>query len=330
MVRRIFEEYVDSRVPPTSGIARLLNAERVTNVNRVPAETLPWCASCLSGRQVLGQFGHGDEWVKGEHPPIVDLAVWEEAQRLAEHGRKYAPHGRWDGCPGGHMLSRDASCAASAARRCLPRTDRRREWYACRTRTETWGAHAWGATPPLPRAAVETAALSLFEERALDDQATRDHLAAQLDSRRRDSLDQAKRADREVADLHEQAERVERDYRRGALSAESHERPPGSRSPTRPPRRSQRPLGCARTLSRTSDTLGDLDAASRRRSGAWLSCGRRSAAASAGRRAMSEPYAPPWPPCSSASTCCRSRTAGRRSRSSCCPVSGPRSGRESR
>jgi hypothetical protein len=98
-----------------------------------------------------------------------------------------------------------------------------REWYECRTRCETDGPHAC-RMPRLDRADVESPLLSLFERVALDVDATRDHLAAQVRARIGEARAPAARADREAAIASAGFDKAERDYLSGALSAESFER----------------------------------------------------------------------------------------------------------
>ena len=107
----------------------------------------------------------------------------------------------------------------------MPRTGRRypAEWYECRTHFETDGPDAC-SMPPIDRAAVEVAALSLFERVALDIEGTRAHIAAQLRARITETETQAERAERDIAQKRSAWARFDRDYESGELGAASYER----------------------------------------------------------------------------------------------------------
>jgi hypothetical protein len=74
--------------------------------------------------------------------------------------------------------------------------------------------------PVLRRADVDRAALSEFEQTALDYEATREHVERHLRSGAEDARTQADRAAREAAELRARADRIRRDYRRGKLDAD--------------------------------------------------------------------------------------------------------------
>ena len=76
--------------------------------------------------------------------------------------------------------------------------------------------------PPLARPAVEVPMLAMFEQDAFDYEATRRYFAEQLDARITETTAQAERAEREVAELRAQADRIRGDYRRGKLDADEY------------------------------------------------------------------------------------------------------------
>jgi multidrug efflux pump subunit AcrA (membrane-fusion protein) len=108
----------------------------------------------------------------------------------------------------------------------VPRTERNRgkayETYQC-LRRKTMGSAAC-TTPIITRAQVEVPMLRMFERDALSFEATRAHVADQLNHRIDEARAQAARAEREATELATQADRIERDYRRGALPAEDYAR----------------------------------------------------------------------------------------------------------
>jgi len=78
--------------------------------------------------------------------------------------------------------------------------------------------------PVFARADVEVPALKLFEQVALDVQATREGLAAQLDTRVQDAQAQAARADRDVAVKRAALARFDTDYAAGVIGGENYTR----------------------------------------------------------------------------------------------------------
>jgi hypothetical protein len=103
----------------------------------------------------------------------------------------------------------------------LPRSDG--DVYVCSRRKATHGAGACDV-PPLKRAAVEEPMLEMFKDLRHDVAATRRRLAQAVDGRLEEIRSQIARADREAATKHAQAQRVERDYLAGDLSAATYER----------------------------------------------------------------------------------------------------------
>jgi len=128
--------------------------------------------------------------------------------------------------PARHVFVRGALKCGIGMEAMLPRTERKRgklyETYQCRT-NKTMGVAAC-SMPILLRSAVEIAAVDMFAKTAFDFATTREHVAGQLSTRVAEVVAQAARAEREAADLQGQADRVERDYRRGALPAEDYAR----------------------------------------------------------------------------------------------------------
>ena len=169
---------------------------------------------------VIGRYHHQDEWLPGHHEPLVSDEQWRAAQALAERGRKYAPRsaGR---VPKRHLfvrgMLRHAGCQAM-----LPRSDSdRADFYVCRQHKLDSDSCS---LPPVRRDVVDAAALSLFEELALDVDGTRAALMASRDQRLATIQQQVDRAAREVSELQRQLDRVERDYRTEELGAAAYTR----------------------------------------------------------------------------------------------------------
>jgi hypothetical protein len=108
----------------------------------------------------------------------------------------------------------------------LPRSDS--DVYVCRTHKLDSTACS---TPPISRAAVEEAALSLFQRVAFDVEATRESLATSRDERLSIVQAQVDRAAREIAELTGQLDRVERDYRADELGGAAYSRLLGTIEP---------------------------------------------------------------------------------------------------
>jgi DNA repair exonuclease SbcCD ATPase subunit len=105
----------------------------------------------------------------------------------------------------------------------LPRSDSNRDKYVCRTRKQLGGVEAC-SMPNQDRAAVDGTFFQMFENVTLDLEATRRQVAEEMSSRLEETEAQADRATREVARLQAEAQRADRDYRSGELSAASYER----------------------------------------------------------------------------------------------------------
>ncbi len=102
----------------------------------------------------------------------------------------------------------------------LPRSAKdQAAFYVCHHRARDASACL---TPRLRAADVDAAAFEMFSVVSHDLEATRRHVVEQIDARAAETRSLADRAEREVADLAVQAERVESDYRRGALPAEDY------------------------------------------------------------------------------------------------------------
>src|SRR5829696_2221098 len=218
VVRRIYMENV-RHGRSFAGIARLLNSERVPT--RRGSRWAPnVIRRVLSSRHVLGEFEHDGEWHMGRHDAIIDQATWDAAQVQAEAGRKYAPNGRAGPLPKRHLLIRGMGRCGLCGDALLPRTGPP-EAYVCRRHKLDTSACLM---PVLPRAAVETAMLDMFERTALSVAETQRHVAEQLEGRSSSTRAQAERAADEALRMRKALDRAARDYAAGDLGAANFER----------------------------------------------------------------------------------------------------------
>jgi site-specific DNA recombinase len=161
-----------------AAIARQLNRDGVPT-----RKGARWSATVvskvLSGREGLGEFRHGGEWHQGRHAALIDEQQWTAAQAIDERGRMYAP-GAGGRLPKAHLFVR-GMLRCSCGEAMLPRSARdQADHYVCRTHKLDAAACP---VPPVRRDVIDAAALRMFEEVALDVEATRLHLTGQLDAR---------------------------------------------------------------------------------------------------------------------------------------------------
>ncbi|MDA0179019.1 recombinase family protein [Solirubrobacter phytolaccae] len=214
VARRMFDIYLQ-----TSAYNAVLAALTLDGVRprRGSMWTVALIRKVITGRSVLGYFRRGDDWVRGEHPAIVEEAIWEAAQRIAENSRKWTPKGGGR-LPARHVFVRGMLVCDICGQAFLPRTERNgRETYQCKTAKQVGKKGC--QMPILRRAEVEVPALRLFERWALDVDGTRERLAEQLAGREGTAREQAARAAREAADAASALDRFDRDYASGALDA---------------------------------------------------------------------------------------------------------------
>ncbi|WP_081686328.1 recombinase family protein [Candidatus Solirubrobacter pratensis] len=229
VVERIYRDYVAGQ--SQQAIQRALNREGVRT-----ARGKTWhqgtIAKVLADPFYAGLMRDGDALVAGRQPAIIERELWDRAARIREDGRKSLHRG---GRPpvrpyvfmNGHL--RCGRCGGAM----VPRTSAQRRgpdgtpWggryqvYQCHTRVRDVTACEQG---PLPREAIDEAALLALEARGVSVDQTRaevaDALALELrtvDAR----LADAEREERRAAD---RLARIDRDYADGALSPANYER----------------------------------------------------------------------------------------------------------
>jgi site-specific DNA recombinase len=170
-----------------------------------------------------GAIGYKGEVVAEDaHEAIIEPEEWHEAQRvIAARDAPGVSRGRNPN--GQHLLIGGmlrCTCGYAMRTRSAAR-GRPRATYECAGRRER--GTEFCSQKPIPRALIDGAILEQFELIGLDIEATKreyaEATAYQLEQAR-DALAQAERAEQHAA---EAVERVQRDYARGALSAESFE-----------------------------------------------------------------------------------------------------------
>ena len=175
----------------------------------------------VNGRYYLGYFRGGGEWRKGTHPPIITQETWDAAQALAQAGAQQrlatARPGRR---PARHLFINGLLRCMFCMGAIIPRSDGE-DRYVCSSNRQKAGSCPM---PTFPRAEVDGRFLAIFEQDYLDLDATREHVAAQLDQDLRDAQEQLPAADLEVASIERQLARIEADYLAETLSAAAYER----------------------------------------------------------------------------------------------------------
>lgn len=229
IVARIFRDYVAGNTQQS--IQRALNAEGVRTVNG-----RTWhqgtIARILADPFYAGVLREGDNVVPGRHEAIVELALWQEAERIREEGRRTL------GRRGGRPPTRDYMFTHGHLRcgRCgdamVARTSQRkgpdgRAWgkpyeaYRCLTRIRNKDNCD---QTPLPRADVDEIALLCLQERVISIDRTREQVSEAMEIERRSvvvRLDDVRREEQKAAQA---VDRIDRDYTAGALSVASYER----------------------------------------------------------------------------------------------------------
>jgi site-specific DNA recombinase len=218
VVQRIFVERVEHGLP-YNAIAALLTREGILT-RRGSKWTATVVRRILTEPAVIGQYHHKGTWLRGTHEPIVSEEQWRAAQALAERAPKYARRGSGR-LPKRHVfvrgMLRHAGCEAMLPRSAGDADD----VYVCRQHKLDSSSCS---LPPIRRDVVDAAALSLFEELALDVDGTRAALAASRDQNLATIQQQVDRAAREILVLQRQLDRVERDYRDEELGAAAYTR----------------------------------------------------------------------------------------------------------
>jgi site-specific DNA recombinase len=180
VAKRIFTEY-GRRSAGFRAVADQLNADSIP----APAGGL-WSpqavANILRNRSFIGELRHGETWLPGAQDPVIDLALFEAAQRqLEKRSAERAPAT----LRGEFVLTGVISCGhcggAYVGTSGTSRTKAKVRYYSCGT-ARRYGAKKCSA-PSLPAEELEDAIteslLDSYRDNALFDEAITRHLARQ-------------------------------------------------------------------------------------------------------------------------------------------------------
>ena len=215
-VREVFRLYLEER--SALGAARQLNArglltKTVTFRSGRVRRGHPWTKSDvlrqLRSPLVVGEMPCGDEVYPGQHQPIVDRAVYDQAQRLlATSSRDQRRHGRSEAYLLRGIL-RCAVCGAAFVPASTRKSGREHRYYRCRTRDQRGPDGC--PSRQLPAEAIEGFVVARVRELACDaDLATEvaERLEERLAERRRSVTEELERLPREIARLSTEAKRL--------------------------------------------------------------------------------------------------------------------------
>jgi site-specific DNA recombinase len=175
----------------------------------------------VNGRYYLGYFKFRGEWIKGQHPAIISEETWRRAQALAEAGKQnWLATARPGRRPSRHLFTGGMLRCQICHGPMIPRSDGEDRYVCASNRAEAGSCFM----PSFSRWEVDLSFLNLFEEKFLDLNATREHVAAQLDQDLQDTVGQSHVAEREVASIERKRARIEEDYLAETLSAPAYER----------------------------------------------------------------------------------------------------------
>jgi site-specific DNA recombinase len=222
IVQRIYAEFLCGQ--SQKAIARGLVADGIPT-KRGTVWTQSQVGKILRNPLYRGHLLLNGETFRAEHEPIVDAETWARAETLRDASARTKGKGRGR-LPIRHLFTRGMLRCGRCDAAMVPRTIRARsksgsdsESYLCSTRIRDVNACE---QTPVPRAAVDEAVFGYFEAVVVDMDATRAALAGRLDAEQEHAHVLLAEAEREVQRATETVERVSRDYKRGALSAESY------------------------------------------------------------------------------------------------------------
>jgi site-specific DNA recombinase len=216
-VRRMFTDVTRGKSQAT--IARELNAAGIATV-RGAAWSQSRVGQTLRNPLYVGKVHYGAELFDGAHEPIVSLELWQAVEqiRVATAQRRGKGGGRKPKGP--HLLTGGllrCSCGASMRARTEPKSYGTWEAYLC------GGRHSGRTTdctmPALLRAEVDDAVWRYFETVGLDYDAMVREDDESRALRRSEVVARIAEAERELATVTEQFERIRGDYRAGRLDA---------------------------------------------------------------------------------------------------------------
>jgi DNA invertase Pin-like site-specific DNA recombinase len=202
-----------------SAIARELEADRVPTVDggRWHQGTI---SNIARNPVYKGFILHEGELIEAKHAPVVDPGLWDEVNALlAKKVRSSGGRGR---PPAGKHLFRKGMLKCVCGESLVPRTDKERkseayEAYICYGRKLDPSSCSMR---PLPRAQIDGAVYSYYEQVGLDIAATREQLAEAQGHKVAELRALVEGAETERSRAEERLAKVRRDYMDDRLSAE--------------------------------------------------------------------------------------------------------------
>lgn len=217
IVRRIFAEYLAGETQLT--IARALAADGVST-ERGGRWHQGTVANILRNPIYAGMLRDGDDGCcEGIHEAIIDRETWSRAEALRQ--ARMRTHKRGRPSAGVHLFRKGFLRHGDCGGTMMPRTSRSRngsleESYVCYEHRRDPSACS---LKPIPRARIDIAIYTYFEQVALDLDATREQLSAAQHRRLSEARTLLAAAERESQAASARLARVRRDYTSGELTA---------------------------------------------------------------------------------------------------------------
>jgi site-specific DNA recombinase len=223
VARRIFDEYVNQNLG-TRAIANGLNDHAVPGPgNR--GWSVSSVARVLRNRGFVGEIAHRDTWKPGAHDPILDLDLFDTAQRIADKRRQSSTAAQQRG---EFVLTGTIRCgrcdAAYVGTSGTSRAGQVVRYYSCGT-ARRYGAKRC-AGPSLPAVELEhlvtESLLELYTDNALFTEAIELHVANRA-AAQQPLTEQLTAATTALTAKERVLARYQTDYEAGTLSAERYE-----------------------------------------------------------------------------------------------------------
>jgi site-specific DNA recombinase len=202
LANRIFREFVAGK--PMKGIARTLQADGIPTLEGAKRWGQATISGILHNPTLIGKVKYDGELYEGKHEPIIDLELWNKAQKLIA-ARPSRGKGR---PPSEAFMLRGLLRCGGCGEPMYPR----KRIYECVNYDCPAGA--------ISRMQIDGAIYGYFEREGLDVEATRASLVAARDSRLKEARAQGERAAGEASQAIESLDRIKRDYKNGRLDAE--------------------------------------------------------------------------------------------------------------
>lgn len=217
IIRRIFREYLKGVGQLT--IAQKLNAEGIPTARKgrwhqATVRTL-LCAPVYAGL-----VSDGEKLIEGRHEGIIDRDTWERVQVLRKANARTKGAGRPSA--GLHIFRKGFLKCGNCGGSMVPRTYQNRTAGSVREIYYCYGRKIDPSsceTREIPRADIDLAVLSYFEQVGLDLEATRKQLATAVDHRGEELRALHAAALTEVQETSASLIRVKRDYVNGEITA---------------------------------------------------------------------------------------------------------------